>query len=186
VTTFFTVFAAIGGALLALQLLIGVLGASDLHIPGFDTDNLDDAGDPHAADALNLFSLRALASGALMFGLVGLAVQQSGLGLLAVPAALVAGVATAAGVAAAMRAMNRMESDGVERLEHAVGQTGTVYLGIPAGRVGRGKVHLSLGGRLVECQAQSESALPTGASVLVIDVVGQDVVEVIPSPSLGA
>jgi hypothetical protein len=187
VTTFFTVFALVGGALLALQLVLGVLGASDFHLPGMDGHDADHSGeDASASDALNLLSFRALTAGALFFGLTGLAVQEAGLGLLALPAAVVVGVAFAAATAWVMRAMGGMESDGAERLEAAVGQSGTVYLGIPAGRAGRGKVHLTLGGRLVECQAQSEKALGTGDSVLVIDVVGPDLVEVIPSPQIGA
>jgi hypothetical protein len=185
VTTFFLIFAIAGGTLLGFQLVMGLFGASDFHLPGFDHD-VDHGGDLHASDAVNLLSFRALTSGALLFGLVGLAVRQAGLGLLALPAAATAGLAAAAGVAWAMRAMNRMESDGAERLEQAVGQSATVYLSIPGERAGRGKVHLSLAGRMVECQAQAEQPLPTGATVLVIDVVGPDLVEVIPSPRIGA
>jgi hypothetical protein len=186
VTTFYTVFALVGGALLALQLVLGVLGASDVHLPGMDGHGDHAGGDVSASDALNLLSFRALTAGALFFGLTGLAVQEAGLGLVALPAAVLVGLAFAAATAWVMRAMGRMESDGAERLEAAVGQSGTVYLGIPAGRAGRGKVHLTLGGRLVECQAQSEQALGTGDSVLVIGVVGPDLVEVIPSPQIGA
>jgi hypothetical protein len=185
VNTAFLVFAIAGGTLLALQLLLGMIGASDFHIPGFDHD-VDHAHDLHASDALNLLSFRALTSGALLFGLVGLGVRQAGFAWLSLPAAALAGLAGAAAVAWAMRAMNRMESDGAERLEQAVGQSATVYLSIPGARAGRGKIHLSLAGRLVECQAQAELPLPSGTSVLVIDVIGEDLVEVIPSPHIGA
>lgn len=185
-TTVFLVFAAVGGALLALQLLLGLLGAGEVHLPGFDLDPAEHGAELHPGDALNLISFRSLSAAALFFGLVGMAAGQAGLGLLAALPALLAGMAAALAVAWAMRAMTRMESDGAERLELAVGQSATVYLGIPAGRAGAGKVHLSLAGRLVECRAQAEAALPTGSSVLVIDVVGPDLVEVIPSPQIGA
>ena len=182
-TTFFIVLAVLGGTLMVLQLLMGMVGAAhDLHVPGFgDADH----GDAAPGDAVNLLSFRALTAGVLFFGLVGLVVQESPLPILALPAAALIGFAVAYGVAYVMRAMGRMESDGVDRLEHAVGQSGTVYLGIPGARAGAGKVHITLSGRLVECRAQAEQPLATGTSVLVIDIVGPDLVEVIPSPQIG-
>lgn len=187
-TTFFIVLSLIGGALLALQLLLGLFGlAHDLELPGLGhLDAHDHDGDAHAGEALNLLSFRALTAGVLFCGLSGWAMERASLGLLALPVALAAGLAAATAVGWAMRAVKRMESDGAERLEQAVGLTGTVYLGIPGARAGSGKVHLTLAGRLVECRAQAELPLPTGAAVLVVDVVGPDLVEVIPSPSLGA
>jgi hypothetical protein len=186
VTSLFAVFAAVGGALLALQLLMGLIGASDFHFGDFGGADAEHADDIHASDALNLLSARALINGALFFGLTGLAVTQLRAGVLALPAALVVGLGVATLTAWVMRAMARMDTDGAERLESAVGQSATVYLGIPGDRTGRGKIHLTLAGKLVECQAQSEQPLATGASVLVIDVIGPDVVEVIPSPQFGA
>ena len=183
-TTLFIVSAVLGGALLALQLLMGIFGATHLHIPGLDLDHDGDL-EGGAGDALNLFSLRALTAGMLFFGLVGLLLQDWGLGFLALLGAVPAGAAGTYAVALALRAMDRMETDGAEQLAQAVGQSGTVYLSIPGQRTGAGKIHLTLAGRLVECQAQAETPLPTGAPVLVVDVVGPDLVEVIPSPQIG-
>lgn len=177
-TTLFLVCAILGGAVMALQIVLGLIGLEhDWEIP-FGGHELEAAG-----DAVNLFSVRALSAGVLFFGLVGLAVPGR---WLALPAALAAGAAAAVGVALAMRAMMRLESDGNASLYHAVGETASVYLSIPGGRGGRGKVHLTLRGRTLECEAVSEHPLPTGASALVIDVAGPDLLEVIPSPQLGA
>ncbi|HEX5726864.1 MAG TPA: hypothetical protein VFX98_15415 [Longimicrobiaceae bacterium] len=177
-SSLFLVCAVVGGAVLALQIVLGLVGlAHDWELPGFGYDV-----DVHDADdALNVLSVRALAAGLLFFGLAGLTVG----GPLAILAALGAGLAALLGVAAVMRALRRLEGDAAVRLHRAVGETGSVYLGIPAGRAGTGKVHLTLQGRTVECRALSEHALPTGASVLVIDVVGPDLVEVVPSPLIG-
>ena len=176
-TTVFLVCAIVGGALLALQVLLGLAGLGHhLEISWLEHDAELEVG-----DALNLLSVRALSAGLLFFGLVGLTIGTS---LVALPAALVSGLAAAFAVALAMRAVLRMESDGSVRLHRAVGETGSVYLSIPGGREGQGKVHLTLQGRTVECLAVSEQPLATGASVLVVDVVGPDVVEVIPSPKL--
>lgn len=171
--TLFLVCAIVGGAILAIQTLLGLVGLEhEIEIPG-----LDDADVP--GDALNLLSVRALAAGVLFFGLTGLLAGGS---WIALAVAFAAGFAATLGVAVAMRAMMRMESDGSVQMTRAVGQTGQVYLGIPAGRAGPGKVHLTVQGRTVECQAVSEHALPSGTAVLVVDVVGPDVVEVVPSP----
>jgi hypothetical protein len=88
------------------------------------------------------------------------------------------------GVATAMRAMLKLEDDGTVHIEGAIGLSGDVYLSIPPARRGVGKVHVVLQNRLVELQAVTThtDALPTGARVLVVDVVGPDTVDVVPDP----
>jgi hypothetical protein len=174
----FWVCAFAGGGFILLQSLMGLIGA-------------DDDGDHghafHAGDGLNLLSLRAIAAGLCFFGLTGLAALEWGFPrLLAVPAAAVAGVGAALGIAYVLRGMRRMESDGVVRVEGAVGHPATVYLSIPGGRGAPGKVHLFLQGRTIEMNAVSRDPLPTGASVVVVDVVDPDTLEVAPQPQLGA
>jgi hypothetical protein len=180
VETFFLVCALLGGALLVVQVLLGMLGVVD-HPGDFDAH-----AHVEGADGLNLLGVRALSAGLTFFGIGGLAGYALGLGpAAALPLAAVLGVGAAAGVAALMRALLRMESDGTVRIERAVGEAGTVYLSIPGGRAGPGKVHLTLQNRLVELQALSTHPLPTGAAVVVVDVVGPDTVEVVPTPDLG-
>lgn len=175
--TLFLVCAIVGGGFLALQTLLGLAGLQHhVHFPALHSAET-------AGDALNLLSLRALAAGALFFGLAGMLTGRS---WFALPVALAAGIAATVAVAAASRALMRMESDGTVRMSRAVGATGEVYLRIPAGRAAPGKVHVTVQGRTVECQAVSEHALSSGTSVLVVDVVGPDLVEVIPSPFDGA
>lgn len=175
--TLFQVCAIVGGAFLAIQTLLGLAGLQhDIHFPALHDAEV-------AGDALNLLSLRALAAGALFFGLAGM---LAGRAWYALPAALAAGLAATLAVAVASRALMRMESDGSVQMSRAVGATGQVYLRIPAGRSERGKVHVTVQGRTVECQAVSEHALPSGTPVLVVDVVGPDLVEVVPSPFDGA
>ena len=174
-STFFLVCASVGGALLILQLLFGLAGMDHGELFGVDLSGL------HAGDALNLLSLRALAAGLAFFGLIGLLVLSTGgPAVLALPAALAAGLGSASAVALAQRQLRRLERDGTVRLENAVGEAATVYLSIPGGAAGPGKVHLALQGRTVELQAVSHTPLPTGASVVVVDVVGPDTVEVVP------
>ncbi len=180
-TALFFTCAVLGGAVLVLQVLAGVLGMGH--------DGADGAHDGHGheiGDGLNLFSVRAIAAGAAFFGLGGLASGAAGLGApIALAAGAVAGGAAMAAVAILMRSLLRFESDGTVSIAGAVGATGTVYLSIPGERGGAGKVHLNLQNRTVELQAVTpEIALPTGASILVIDVADQDTVVVVRNPLL--
>jgi hypothetical protein len=171
----FWVCALAGGGFILLQSLMGLMGMDDdgHHDHAF-----------HAGDGLNLLSLRAVAAGLCFFGLTGLAALEWGFPrVLALPAATATGLGAAAGIAYVMRGMKRMESDGALRVEGAVGHPATVYLSIPGGRGAPGKVHLFLQGRTVEMNAVSRDPLPTGASVVVVDVVDPDTLEVAPNPS---
>ena len=180
-STIFWVCALAGGGFILLQSLLGLMGADD------DDGGHHDGHALHAGDGLNLLSLRAIAAGLTFFGLTGLATLEWGLPrVVAVPLATVFGVGAAVGIAAVMRGMRRMESDGVVRVEGAVGHPATVYLSIPGGRGAPGKVHLFLQGRTVEMKAVSREPLPTGAQVVVVDVVDPDTLEVAPQPQLGA
>ena len=176
-TTFFLWCGVLGGAVLVLQLVAGVVGMGDVH--GHDVSS------HHAGtEGLNLLSIRSLAAGLAFFGIAGLAARSFGAPV-AFAAAVVAGLAAAFGVAAIVRAFRRLEHDATLALGSAVGATGTVYLSIPGRRSGVGKVHITVQNRLVECLAvTTEDALPTGASVLVIDLQGNDTVVVVRNPIL--
>jgi hypothetical protein len=177
--TLFLVCAILGGTLLVLQLLLGLIGF------GGDAFELTDGAS--GSDALNLLSARTLAAALAFFGIGGLAAASLGAPVLV---ALLVGMATgssaAVGTAVLMRALAGLEDDGTVRLERALGESGTVYLRIPGQRAGAGKVLLTVQNRTVECQAvTSLDELPTGAAIIVVDVLGPDTVEVAPAPTLG-
>jgi hypothetical protein len=184
-TTFFLLCAALGGGVLVVQLLLGLLGVVDA---GGDVDVGDghDGGHGHlASEGLDLMSVRALSAGVAFFGLGGLAGLATPLGLFAaIPLALIAGTAAMFGTAVAMRWMLGFDDDGTVSIHGAVGATGTVYLTIPGERKGAGKVTLTLQNRIVEYQAvTSDALLPTGAPIMVVDVVGPDTVHVVADPT---
>jgi hypothetical protein len=180
--TFFLSCAILGGGILLVQLLLGVLGV--VH-DGLDAHHDGDAGHGEgASEGLNLLSVRALSAGFGFFGVGGLAGLATGFGLLAaLPIGIALGLAAMIGTALVTRWMLTLEDDGSVSIHGAVGTTGTVYLAIPGERQGTGKVLLTLQNRTVEYQAvTSRGALPTGASILVVDVVGPDTVDVVPDP----
>lgn len=178
-STFFLICAILGAAILILQLVMGLTGLG--HSADFD----------HPGDALHggldLLSVRALAAGLAAFGAGGLLGMESPFGVVGgLVAGSVLGFAAASGVAYLMRSMLRLESDGTLRLENAIGASAQVYLTIPPARAGEGKVHVVVQGRLVEVKAVTthERPLPTGTSVVVIDVAGSDVLEVAPESAI--
>jgi hypothetical protein len=184
-TTFFVVCAALGGGVLVVQLLLGLLGVIDAGGDG-DAGGGHGLGSVHgASDGLDLLSVRTLSAGVAFFGLGGLTGLATPLGLwAALPLAVIAGTAAMFGTAVAMRWMLAFEDDGTVSIHGAVGATGTVYLTIPGERKGSGKVTLTLQNRIVEYQAvTSDAPLPTGAAIMVVDVVGPDTVHVVADPT---
>ena len=135
----FLTCALLGGAILVIQLLLGMLGI--VH------DGLDSPGESHdghhfesASESQNLLSVRALSAGLGFFGVGGMAGLATGFGLLAaLPLAIALGLAATIGTAIITRAMLRLEDDGSVSIDGAVGTTGTVYLAIPGERRGRGR-----------------------------------------------
>ena len=174
---------ALGGAVLVLQLV--------LSLAGIGHEGHDFAAHHHGGEhgeGLHLFSVRAMAAALAFFGLVGWSLGLAGLpGWAAAGGALVAGFAAMVAVAALVRAMTRLERDAAVRIEGAVGLPATVYVPVPAARGGAGKVFVTLQERMTEFQAVTTHAqtLPSGAAVVVVDVLGPDTVEVVPNPSLG-
>jgi hypothetical protein len=176
VTTVFLWCAVVGGAVLIFQLVAGVIG--------LDHGHAHDAHHGDGVEGLNLLSIRSIAAGVAFFGLIGLAARPLG-SIIATVAALVAGAVATVGVAAIVKTFGRLERDATLSLGSAVGQTGTVYLSIPGQRSGVGKIHITVQSRLVECLAVTdEDPLPTGASVLVVDLEKTDTVVVVRNPIL--
>ena len=170
---FYLVCALAGAAILILQLVGAGLHDADL-------DGHDLAHGEALSHGLHLFSVRAIAAGLALFGTTGWFAARNGWpAILGFPAALAVGGLGMLAVAITMRAMSRLESDGTLRLANAIGLDGTVHLAIPESGRGAGKVMLTVQGRLVELPAVTTGpALPTGASITVVDVRDDDVLEV--------
>jgi hypothetical protein len=132
-------------------------------------------------DTLDILSLRTISAGITAFGLTGGLLTSLHLTwLLTLPLAGGVGFLTMLIVAIIIRQMGRFESDGSLVMEGVIGETGTVYLPIPADRSGLGKITTVLQSQIVELEAQTEgAALATGAKVLITDLNGS-VANVVP------
>jgi len=207
-TTFFMLAAIVGGVLLACQFVMTLLGlgghdldgSHDLaggigHSVGHDivhdaaghdgsNGHADGSGNavPHGSSWLfGLLSLRTVTAGLTFFGLAGLTAESAGWSNLAqITVALAAGGVSLWIVRSVLRQFWRLNEDGTMRIQRAIGKNGTVYIPIPAGKTGCGKVQLEVLGRLVEFEAVTDdpAKLATGAKVTVTGVIGTSTLEV--------
>ena len=128
-----------------------------------------------------VISFRTVVAAITFFGLGGYAAIQSGrFSAIAIVFAVVCGGAAMYGVHWLMQLMYRLGQDRTLRIAQAVGQRGTVYVPIPGGNAGEGKVQISVQERLIECVAVTSEPreLPTGARVAVTRIISPSTVEV--------
>ncbi|MGF1635192.1 MAG: hypothetical protein ACFCVE_15175 [Phycisphaerae bacterium] len=189
----FLIFAAAGITVVVAQTLLGGLGG-DLDIAddagGHDLDpgQLTEGGHGGHGWLVGMLSLRSLGTAAAIFGLIGLACQRWDMAPLAsVGVASLAGFVALVLVGQLMSLLPKLNASGSLRIARAVGQTGKVYLTVPAAYKGRGKVTLEVQSRTVELAAVTFGPeLPTGTSVRVVQVVDPGTLEVVASPFGGS
>lgn len=142
----------------------------------FGEDSVSEAPDISGLDGLRIFTLRGIIAFFVVFGWVGVVMQDAGIRL-----AITLTVATASGFAMMLvlaflfRAVMKLRNDGNTDNRNAIGTSGKVYLTIPPSRSGAGKVDVMLQGRFVERNAVTDEteAIPTGAEIVVVGVSGQ-------------
>jgi membrane protein implicated in regulation of membrane protease activity len=198
-TGLFLILAVVGGTVLICQFVLTLVGLGGDHGVDFAHDVPHDfsggaghdvhVGGAHGADGaghdahghhgsswlFSVISFRTLVAAATFFGLAGLAAESAGQPLPAqLLLALAAGVGAMYGVHWIVRAMGRLSEDATQKIHHALGQEGTVYIPIPPAKAQTGKVQVRLQNRLVEYEAVTNSPqkLATGTKVRVIGIAG--------------
>lgn len=168
--TVFVICAAIGGAVLSIQLFMLLFG-----IDG-DTDVDLDAG-----DGFGFVSIRTLSSLLATFGLVGWWALDAGYGVGAATGfGVLAGIAMMGLVAWLFSLQSKLHQDGTTITADAVGMTATVYLRIPEHDAGMGKVTVTVGNRTHEYAATTQGgAIPTGAQVRITRQITESTFEVV-------
>ena len=163
---------------------INVSDTSGLDMPGCDcagcdiTDAMDASGstdvvNPADAGALHLFTFQGIVTFLCVFAWAGI-LTYMGCGL--IPVALIVGFVLGAaamfGVAKIIQLMGKLAESGNIVAKKYLGETGTVYIPIPANGKGTGKVNIALGERYVEFEAITEEGieLKSGESVRVTDI----------------
>lgn len=193
-TTVFLICAVIGGTVFVFQFALALIGmgADELDFGDDIPDDVDlDVADdvPHDAGLADhgstwlfgVVSFRTVVAALTFFGLAGLTAQGAGMApIVSAIVAIAAGYAAMIGVHWLMKKLYSLKHDGTVRIQRSVGLHGTVYVPIPKQRQGSGKIQLEMQGRIMEYAAitSGPETLPTGAKVVVIDVISPTTLEV--------
>lgn len=147
---------------------IGDLAATNVDMP-------TDGSSPGDFGTLRLFTLQGIIAFLCIFGWSGLALSRT-----ALPPVLCLLPAAALGflfmflVAYIFHLMYKLSDNGNISIRSTLGCSGTVYLTIPAGGDGQGKVNVMVGSQWIEYNAITESSvpLPTGSRIRIVDIRG--------------
>lgn len=169
-------------AMVSTTIFLIQLGASLLGLGGHDLD-LDASADGGAAGFGDIFSIRngvaflmGLSWGGLMAHDWGITNQ-----FLVFLVGFFVGSFFVAANLLLLLGFSRLRHKGNVDLENAIGVTGMVSLRVPAARTGRGKVTISIQGRLKEYHAVTDgAAIARNQSVLVVDLSGSQLVVSLP------
>ena len=174
------VIAAASTLILVIQTVLSFSGmGGDSDGGDFDADFAENAsgdGSEKAAfdaDGMKLVTVRGILAFLMLGGWVGFIAMMADIHpLVAILFALTAGAAGMFAIAKLMQLLMGLHSDGTLRVSNALGQTGTVYIRIPGGEQGLGKVSVTVQERLCEFDAVTEDSggLQTGEQVYVTDV----------------
>jgi membrane protein implicated in regulation of membrane protease activity len=144
--------------------------------PGFGTETALDHPELDAhSTGLALISVRTVVAFFVGFGWTGAVLLASGAPVwMATLLALAVGVGFLLVVFYLMRAIFRLSDSGNIDYRNAAGQTGTVYVTVPAKGQGTGQIQIILQGRLRELPAitDSEIKLAPGTPIHVTRVIG--------------
>ena len=164
----------VASVLFVIQSILTFIGADADADFDTDIDTGMDGGDlSNIEGGSNLYTFRNFVNFCLGFGWSAILLQDSipSTALLILVSALI-GVALVAAVMYLFKWLSGMQQSGNINLQRsAAGCEGKVYLTIPEGRSGSGKVQITINGAVREYDAvtESETPLKTGTSIRVVD-----------------
>ncbi len=145
---------------------------------GGDLDGDGEAdGDGSEGGGFRIFTVKNFITFFTVFGWSGITLHNAGAGeYFVLFGSLLIAVAVMLLVAMLFVSITRLAQSGTMDVKSAKGRSGEVYLPIPAGRSGRGKITITLQGALREIDAVTEGeTLPRGTAVRVVDIAGNGV-----------
>jgi membrane protein implicated in regulation of membrane protease activity len=164
-----------GTGILVLQTLLSFVGMD------VDTDVDFDLSTEISLE-FGLFSFKSIVAFVAFFGWTGVIALGYGWSMpLVILASVGSGLIAMLLVAYMLFQFQKLESSGTMRIEEAVLEEAEVYLAIPAAGAGKGQITIELNGGLQQLRAVTKGDLiPTGATVIVIDVLEENVLLVEP------
>ncbi|WP_421918517.1 hypothetical protein [Marinifilum sp.] len=164
--------------LFLIQMLMTFLGGDvdDMAADG-DADVSGDGGID-----FQFLTLKNLIAFFTIFGWTGIICLHMGFGPgLATFIATIAGLIMMVIMASIMYFMGKLTEEGTLNLNNAIGKVGNVYLTIPAGRKGMGKVQIQVQGlQTLDAITDAENDISTGAVVEVIEILNDQILVVYP------
>lgn len=133
----------------------------------------DGGGNPSDMGAMHLFTFQGIVTFLCVFSWTGIIAYMASQNLfVSLLIGFILGAGAMYGVAKVIQISAKLAHSGNIVIKNYLGETGTVYIPIPAAGVGRGKVNISLGERYVEFDAVTEGdeTLPDGTAVRVVDI----------------
>jgi membrane protein implicated in regulation of membrane protease activity len=158
----------------------GVHGNVDVSVDSLEAHSMHDAAESTAA--FHILSVRAILAFLTLFFWAGALYLDNGKSTSqSVALAMGWGVAAWAAVAVLLHWLRKTTESGNRRLSTAIGQTGTVYLDIPAN--GLGEVRLAVSGvvSLIKARSVGGSPIKAGSAVTVTRLLDINCVEVLPA-----
>jgi len=180
----FWAIAIVFTVLFIIQFVLSLIGLDFDGDADFDiSTDAGDAGGGYSLDAdFTLFSVRSIIAFFTFFGWTGVLVLGKGVKTwIALSAASLSGLVAMFIVGYMMYLFSKLTQEGNINIKNAINNTGEVYLTVPANKKGFGKIHLKIQGAFRELDAVTNGdALPTGASVRIVEVLEDNLLLVEP------
>lgn len=169
--------------LFVIQFVLSLIGLdfdSDTDFEVSTDTDADTGGDYSIDPSFTLFSVRSIIAFFTFFGWTGVLALNAGFGtMMAVILASFSGFAAMAMVGYMMYLFSKLGESGNVNVNEAMFQTGEVYLTIPEGKRGQGKVHINIQGVMKEMDAITEGkTLATGSTIRVVEVIDDQILVV--------
>ncbi len=146
------------------------------------TDMDADPGFGMDAD-FTIFSVRSIIAFFTFFGWTGVLVLNAGRDVYtAIGYSFLSGTLAMFVVGYLLYMFSKLSEDGNIEISNAIFNTGKVYLTIPAGESGQGKIHITIDNSFREINAVTKNLepLPTGSAIRVVDVIDDNLLLVEP------
>ncbi|MBR1593384.1 MAG: NfeD family protein [Bacteroidales bacterium] len=177
--------ALVASAVFLVQMVLTLLGM-DGHDVDVDFDAADfgdtDGDTMDTGGAVSLFSVRSMVNFFVGFGWAGVSFHD----LIGSPALLIA-VSVLVGALFVWvfffikKQTKKFEANGAFDIRNCEGRTANVYLRIPEGKAGKGKVQVSVNGSIHEIDALTDGdAIASGQKVRIVEVIDGETLRVVP------
>ena len=138
-----------------------------------DDVHFGDGGNPADFSIMRMFTLQGIITFLMVTGWSAIASISAGAKpSISIIVGVILGIIAMYAVAKLIHASRRLTENGTLDVRNAIGNSGKVYIPIPANGRGEGKITMYVQGRYAECDAvnMGDEMLKTGTTVRIVDV----------------